>query len=77
MSDFETHPIGRVAQLKQRIFELEQHIIFGYVAHLKEELEKRAFIAGYEDGWLTGTSPTYFESRPDAEDAYKEWCKDG
>ncbi len=37
MIDFETHPIGRVALLKQRIFDLEQK-------------EKQIFIDGFRYG---------------------------
>lgn len=45
MTDFETHPIGYVAHLKDRIFELEQG-----ACRFNCRTEKKAFLDGFRFG---------------------------
>ena len=71
MNDFETHPVGYVAHLKQRIFELEQG-----GCRFNCRTEKQAFIAGY---YAASEVNWDFQAPCDdemAERAHKEW-KDG
>ena len=79
MSDFETHPVGYVAHLKQKIFDLEQELekTTDDASHWhKKYLEggcrfncrtaKEAFIAGVDYG-------REYRYSKDAIDSYKEW----
>jgi len=73
MSDFETHPIGRVAHLKQRIFELEQGSC-RYNCRTAKEAFMAGFDAGADDaeGGKIICKDFYKEV---TEEAYRKWTK--
>jgi len=72
MNDFETHPVGYVAHLKQKIFELEQG-----ACRFNCRTRKEAFMAGFDAGFNdTDEQDRYFGLVDgDMEQAYKEWCE--
>ena len=74
MSDFEVHDIGRVAQLKARIFELEQGSC-RFNCRTKKEAFLAGFDAGTEDTAEAGRIIDDDFYKEVTEGAYKEWCE--